>query len=82
MVEVGHILKDEITYRISSRTLLPRIDQAQLHQHSESIFTLPVTIPSPNHAEKFTVIFTSECGLDVRTYRVLFIEDKIQTEYE
>lgn len=74
MSEVQHILRSDTTYRITSKALLPRMDKVKLAQHSGAFLALPVTLPVHDKAEKYSVTFTSECGMDVRTYRVLFIE--------
>ncbi|XP_045521413.1 uncharacterized protein LOC123712396 isoform X1 [Pieris brassicae] len=73
--EVQHILRNESVYRISSRALLPRIDRVTLQQHTHSILILPITIPAQDKSEKYTVTLTSECGMDIRTYRILFVEN-------
>lgn len=73
--EVQHILRSESVYRISSRALLPRIDRVTLLQHTSSILILPITIPAQDKSEKYTVTLTSECGMDIRTYRILFVEN-------
>nr|XP_034828771.1 cilia- and flagella-associated protein 47-like isoform X2 [Maniola hyperantus] len=72
--EIQHILRSDTTYRITSRALRPRIERVTLAQHTNAFLTLPVTIPAQDTAEKYSVTFTSECGMDIRTYRVLFIE--------
>ncbi|CAH2243508.1 jg9400 [Pararge aegeria aegeria] len=72
--EVQHILRSDTTYRITSRALHPRLERATLAQHTGALLALPVTIPAQDKAEKYSVTFTSECGMDIRTYRVLFIE--------
>ncbi|CAK1549961.1 unnamed protein product [Leptosia nina] len=76
--EVQHILRSESTYRISSRALLPRLDRVSLMQHTNEILVLPVTIPAQDKSEKYTVTLTSECGMDIRTYRILFVESSNQ----
>lgn len=72
--EVQHILRSESTYRITSRALLPRLERVTLLQHKNSILVLPVTIPAQDKSEKYSVTLTSECGMDIRTYRILFVE--------
>ncbi|XP_045766364.1 uncharacterized protein LOC123868056 isoform X2 [Maniola jurtina] len=72
--EVQHILRSDTTYRITSRALRPRLERVTLAQHTSAFLALPVTIPAQDKAEKYSVTFTSECGMDIRTYRVLFIE--------
>lgn len=74
MTDVQHILRTETTYRISSRALLPRLDRVRLAQHTGAMLALPVTVPAQDKSEKYSVTFTSECGMDIRTYRILFIE--------
>ncbi|XP_026757067.2 uncharacterized protein LOC113516796 [Galleria mellonella] len=74
MSDVEHILHSEITYRITSRTLLPRLDSVKLAQHTTAMLPLPITVPAQDKSEKYFVVFTSDCGMDIRTYRVLFIE--------
>ncbi|KAJ8726396.1 hypothetical protein PYW07_001094 [Mythimna separata] len=46
MTEVNHILRYSISYRITSRALLPRVDRVKLQHHTKAILTLPVTIPA------------------------------------
>jgi hypothetical protein len=73
MSDVHHILRSETTYRISSRALLPRLDKVKLAQHTGAMLLLPITLPAQDLSEKYSVTFTSECGMDIRTYRILFI---------
>ncbi|CAG4944631.1 unnamed protein product [Colias eurytheme] len=72
--DVQHILRSESSYRITSRALLPRLDRITLLQHTNAILILPVTIPAQDKSEKYSVTLTSDCGMDIRTYRILFIE--------
>lgn len=74
MSEILHIFRNETTFRISSRTLLPRIDHVTLSQHTEAILPLPVTVPANVISEKFTITLTSDCGMDIRTYKIFFME--------
>ncbi|XP_023936629.2 uncharacterized protein LOC112044874 [Bicyclus anynana] len=74
MSEVEHILRSDTTYRITSKALIPRLDRVTLAQHTAAFLALPITLPAQDKAEKYTVTFTSECGMDIRTYRVIFIE--------
>lgn len=74
MSDVNHILRSETTFRISSRALIPRLDRVRLAHHTSAILPLPVTIPAQDKSEKYSVTFTSACGMDIRTYRILFIE--------
>ncbi|KAJ0181891.1 hypothetical protein K1T71_002613 [Dendrolimus kikuchii] len=78
MTDVHHILRSETTYRITSRVLLPRLDRVTLAQHTGAVLPLPVTVPVDDKSEKYSVTFTSECGMDIRTYRIFFIECKEQ----
>ncbi|CAD0196125.1 unnamed protein product [Chrysodeixis includens] len=75
MSDVQHILLTNNTFRISSRALIPRIDRVTLTQHSNAMLALPVTIPADEIFDKYTVTLTSDCGMDIRTYRIFFIED-------
>ncbi|XP_068620829.1 uncharacterized protein [Battus philenor] len=72
--EVQHILRNETSFRVTARALEPRFDRVTLAQHSEETLALPITVPAHDKPEKFSVTFTSECGMDVRTYRVFFVE--------
>ena len=74
MSEVNHILCNSISYRITSRTLLPRIDHVKLYHHTDAVLPLPVTIPAKQKYDKYTVTFTSNCGMDIRNYRIFFIQ--------
>lgn len=74
MSDVKHILRSETTFRISSRALIPRLDRVRLAQHTSAVLSLPVTLPAQDKSEKYSVMFTSDCGMDIRTYRILFIE--------
>ncbi|XP_075991628.1 cilia- and flagella-associated protein 47-like [Anticarsia gemmatalis] len=76
MSELEHLLRNETTYRITSRALLPRIDRVTLAQHTNGLFSLPVTIPADDKLEKYSITLTSDCGMDIRTYRIFFIESK------
>ncbi|XP_013188791.2 uncharacterized protein LOC106133563 [Amyelois transitella] len=75
MSDIQHILRSEASYRITSRTLEPRIDHVKLAQHTLSTLPLLVTIPVHDKAEKYSVTFTSDCGMDIRTYKIIFIEN-------
>ncbi|XP_059060425.1 uncharacterized protein LOC131853529 [Achroia grisella] len=74
MLDVQHILRNEITYRVSSRTLFPRLDSVTLAQHTSATLPLPITVSAQDKSEKYSVTLTSNCGMDIRTYRILFIE--------
>ncbi|KAJ8729394.1 hypothetical protein PYW08_000975 [Mythimna loreyi] len=74
MTEVNHILRHSISYRITSRALLPRIDRVKLFHHTNAVLALPVTIPAKQKFEKYSVTFTSDCGMDIRNYRIFFIQ--------
>ncbi|XP_026726969.1 uncharacterized protein LOC113493273 [Trichoplusia ni] len=75
MSDVQHILRTDNTFRISSRALIPRIDRVTLTQHSNAMLALPVTIPADEKFEKYSITFTSDCGMDIRIYRIFFIPD-------
>lgn len=75
MTEVSHILDNEVTYHVTSRSVLPREDTVTFSQHSNDVFPLPITIIMQDKTDKYTITLTSECGMDVRTYRILFIEE-------
>lgn len=77
MSDLLHILRKENTYRITSRNLLTRLDRITLQQHSPANFHLPVTIPASDKSEKYTIMLTSECGMDIRIYRIYIVEDSI-----
>ncbi|VVD01792.1 unnamed protein product [Leptidea sinapis] len=72
--ELLHILRGENTYRISSKSLIPRIERATLSQHTNAILPIQVTIPAHDTLEKYSFTLTSDCGMDIRTYRIIFIE--------
>ncbi|KOB79187.1 Uncharacterized protein OBRU01_00922, partial [Operophtera brumata] len=72
MSDVNHILRSGTVYRISSRTLSPQLDRVRLAHHTSAILPVPVTIPVPSKSDKYNVTLTSECGMDIRTYKVLF----------
>lgn len=74
MSDVNHILRSSNTYRITSRALIPRIERATLYHHTNAILALPVTIPAKDKSEKYSITLTSTCGLDIRTYRIFFVE--------
>ncbi|KAF9415601.1 hypothetical protein HW555_006809 [Spodoptera exigua] len=74
MSDVNHILRSSNTYRITSRALMPRIERVTLQHHTNAILALPVTLPASDKFEKYSISFTSECGADIRTYRIFFIE--------
>ncbi|RVE50450.1 hypothetical protein evm_004875 [Chilo suppressalis] len=74
MTEIQHILQSETVYRISSRALLPRMERVRLAQHSDEVLALPIMVPTDDKSEKYSVTFTSACGMDIRTYRVIFVE--------
>ncbi|XP_047544580.1 uncharacterized protein LOC125076895 [Vanessa atalanta] len=75
--EVQHILKSEATFRITSKTLFPRLEKVTLAQHTNAFLALPVTIPAKDKSEKYAITLTSECGMDIRTYRIIFIESTV-----
>lgn len=75
MSELLHILRKENIYRITSRNLLTRLDRITLQQHTAANFTLPVTIPASDKSEKYTIMLTSECGMDIRVYRIFIVEE-------
>lgn len=75
MSDLLHILRKENTYRITSRNLLPRLDRVTLRQHSAANFNIPVTIPASDKSEKYTVMLTSECGMDIRVYKIFIVEE-------
>lgn len=75
MSELLHILRKENTFRITSRNLIPRLDRITLQQHTGANFSLPLTIPASDKSEKFTVMLTSECGMDIRIYRIFIVEE-------
>lgn len=77
MSELSHVLKSHNTYRLSSKALVPRIDRVALAQHTNSYLTLPITIPLHDKLEKYSITFTSDCGNDIRTYRIVFIESSL-----
>lgn len=72
--EVQHILRSDSTFRITSRTLLLRLERVTLSQHTNAFFALPVTLPAHDKSEKYSITLTSECGMDIRTYRIIFVE--------
>lgn len=74
--EVQHILRNETSFRVTARSLEPRIDRVTLAQHTEDTLALPITVPVCDKPEKFSVTFTSECGMDIRTYKVVFTENE------
>lgn len=80
MSDLVHILRKETTYRITSRNVLPRLDRVTLQQHTGANFNLPVTIPAGDKSEKYTLMLTSECGMDIRIYRICIIQDDITPE--
>ncbi|XP_063529249.1 uncharacterized protein LOC134740637 [Cydia strobilella] len=76
MSDVRHILQNEIGYNISSRALSPRKDYVRLAHHTSAILALPVSVPEESEKnEKHNVILTSDCGMDIRTYRIIFINN-------
>lgn len=75
MADVNHILQEEIEYRVTSKNLLPRLDRVRFAHHTPALLSLPITVPAQDKSEKYSVIFTSECGSDIRTYKILFIEN-------
>ncbi|XP_047042385.1 uncharacterized protein LOC124646308 [Helicoverpa zea] len=74
MSDVNHILRSSNSFRISSRALTPRIERVTLSHHSNAMLALPVTVPAHDKFEKYSITFTSDCGMDIRTYRIFFIE--------
>ncbi|XP_045536041.1 uncharacterized protein LOC106719788 [Papilio machaon] len=76
MPDVQHILRNETSFRVTARSLEPRVDRVTLAQHTEDTLALPITVPVCDKPEKFSVTFTSECGMDVRTYKVVFTENE------
>lgn len=74
MAEVNHILRNSISYRITSRALVPRIDRVKFLHHTDAVLPLPITIPAKQKFEKYSVTFTSDCGMDIRTYRIFFVQ--------
>lgn len=80
MSDILHILRKETTYRITSRNVLPRLDGVTLQQHTGANFNLPVTIPANERSEKYTLTLTSECGMDIRVYRICIVEDDTTTD--
>lgn len=77
MSDLLHILRKENTYRITSRNLFTRFDRITLQQHTAANFDLPVTIPASDKSEKYTIVLTSECGMDIRVYKMYIVEDTI-----
>lgn len=73
MSDVKHILQTEVGYRVTSRALIPRFDYVRLAHHTPAMLALPITIPADDKAEKYSITFTSDCGMDIRTYRILFV---------
>lgn len=73
--DVHHILRNETSFRVTARALKPQFNQVTLAQHTESVLALPITVPSYDKPEKYSVTFTSDCGMDVRTYKVFFVEN-------
>lgn len=76
LFDIQHILRSETTYRITSRALMPRVDRVTLAQHTGEILALPITVLSQDRVEKYSLTLTSECGMDIRTYRIFFIEEE------
>uniref|UniRef100_A0A2A4K5D6 Uncharacterized protein n=1 Tax=Heliothis virescens TaxID=7102 RepID=A0A2A4K5D6_HELVI len=74
MTDVNHILRSSNSFRISSRALVPRSERVTLFHHSSALLALPVTVPANDKFEKYSITFTSDCGMDIRTYRIFFIE--------
>lgn len=81
MNEVNHILRSETTYRISSRVLVPKLDHITVAQHTGAILPLPVIVPFGDKSEKYSITFTSDCGMDIRTYRIFFVENKEESAF-
>ncbi|XP_022820920.1 uncharacterized protein LOC111352582 [Spodoptera litura] len=79
MSDVNHILRSSSTFRITSRSLIPRIERVTMYHHTNAILALPVTLPAKNKPDKYSISLTSDCGLDIRTYRIFFVES---TEFE
>lgn len=77
MCEVKHILRSEIRYNITSKSLMPRYDKVDLAHHTSEILHLPVTLPSDEKQEKYSVTFTSECGMDIRTYKIICMQSNL-----
>lgn len=75
MSDLLHILRKENIYRVTSRNLITRLDRVTLQQHTAASLNLPVTIPASDKSEKYTVVLTSECGMDIRVYRIFIVED-------
>ncbi|XP_063617555.1 uncharacterized protein LOC134790627 [Cydia splendana] len=76
MSDVRHILQNEIGYHVSSRALSPRNHYVKLAQHTSAVLALPVSIPEESEInEKHNLILTSDCGMDIRTYRIFFINN-------
>ncbi|CAK1603077.1 unnamed protein product [Parnassius mnemosyne] len=80
MSEVRHILRNETSFLVTAHALELGFDRVTLAQHTDATLVLPITVPVHNKSEKYSVTFTSECGMDVRAYRVLFIENEEERE--
>ncbi|KAL4708064.1 hypothetical protein ACJJTC_009843 [Scirpophaga incertulas] len=75
MSEIEHILHSEMSYRITSRSLSLDIDHVKLAQHTEAMLALPITILSEDKSGKYSITFTSNCGMDIRTYKIVFVDE-------
>lgn len=78
--EIGHIFNALTTYSITSRSVQLHIDSVTFNHHTDDIFPLPITIPYPETLDKYTITLTSDCGMDLRTYRLNFVDNKISNE--
>ncbi|XP_037877716.1 uncharacterized protein LOC110386039 isoform X1 [Bombyx mori] len=81
ITEVKHILRSETTYRVTSRTLKTRLEHLKLTIHSNFQSPLPITIPSNDKSERYSITLISDCGMDIRTYRILLIENQEGISY-
>ncbi|XP_049867246.1 uncharacterized protein LOC126367638 isoform X5 [Pectinophora gossypiella] len=81
ILEVLHILRPENTYSITSRTVLPRLDRVTLRQHTDAVLALPITIPPREKSGKFAITFMSDCGRDIRSYKIQFTETAPLTKF-
>lgn len=73
MSYLAHILREQTTYKLSSRSLQPLTSEVVMNIHSDDLLTLPVTLPANEKCDKFFFCMTSECGMDWRYYKVLCV---------
>lgn len=79
MSQVAHILRDQTQYKLTSRTLVPQNNQVTLDIHSDELMLIPITLSAEDKIEKFSFNMTSDCGMDMRLYRVLCAVDSLST---